>query len=217
MAKKKGMKIKIKDEIKDEESLLDAEDQPETEADEFADEVDSDDEKEPIPVDEALDDDSIPVDEKLELVKAAWDASERKAVEYLEGWQREKAEFSNYKKRVNRDREQFQKDSVGRVVRNYLPIIDDLERALKDRPQNGEGQTWAEGIELIYRKMVNILENDGVTPIEAAGEMFDPNLHEAVARVPSPAHESDQIIDVLQTGYMVGDRVLRPTRVAIAE
>ena len=90
-----------------------------------------------------------------------------------------------------------------------------MERALKDRPETGEGETWAEGIELIYRKMVTILENDGINPIMADGK-FDPNLHEAVARVPSPEHESDEIIDVLQAGYMIGERVLRPTRVAIA-
>ena len=89
-----------------------------------------------VPVGEALDDDSIPVEEKLELVKAAWEASEAKAAEYLDGWQREKAEFSNYKKRVNRDSEQYNKDAVGRVVKSYLPVVDDLERALKEKPDN---------------------------------------------------------------------------------
>ena len=65
--------------------------------------------------------------------------------------------------------------------------------------------------------MVSFLENDGVTPIEANGKIFDPNLHEAVAQVPSDEHESGQIIEVIQTGYMIGERVLRPTRVAIAQ
>ncbi len=212
MAKnKKGKKIEIEDEIKAEEAALEADIEPE-EGD-FAEEAAA-----PIPVDEALEDDSISVEEKLDLVKAAWDASEQKAAEYLEGWQREKAEFSNYKKRVNRDREQFQKDAVGRVVYKYLPILDDLERALKDSPKDGEGETWAEGIELVYRKLVTVLENDGVTPIAAEiGQIFDPNQHEAIARVPGTEHESDAIIDVMQVGYMIGERVLRPTRVAIAE
>jgi molecular chaperone GrpE len=168
-----------------------------------------------VPVGEALDDDSIPVEEKLELVKAAWEASEAKAAEYLDGWQREKAEFSNYKKRVNRDREQYNKDAVGRVVKSYLPVVDDLERALKEKPDNDQ-TTWMNGIELIYRKLVTTLENDGVTPMKVEGEMFDPNLHEAIVKIESEEHESDQIVDVIQTGYVIGERVLRPARVCIA-
>jgi len=168
-----------------------------------------------IPVDEALDDDLIPVDEKLELVKAAWEASEAKADEYLDGWQREKAEFSNYKKRVNRDREQYNKDAVGRVVKSYLPVVDDLERALKEKP-NKDQETWTNGIELIYRKLVIALENDGVIPMKVEGEMFDPNLHEAIVQIESEEHESGQIVDIIQTGYVIGERVLRPARVCIA-
>jgi molecular chaperone GrpE len=166
---------------------------------------------------EAIGDDSIPLEEKLDLIKAALNASESKANEYLDGWQRTQAEFANYKKRVHRDREFFNQEAVGKVVKNYLPILDDLERALKDRPQEGDSAAWANGFELIYRKMVTFLENDGVTPIEAVGEIFDPNLHEAIAQVPSDEHESQQIIEVVQTGYRIGERVLRPARVVIAD
>ena len=211
MAKKKKKQEEMVDEaILDGGTPSEAEEQLEIDAES------PEEEQESIDVGNALEDDNIPVEEKLELVKAAWDASELKAVEYLDGWQRTQAEFSNYRKRVNRDREQTNKDAVGRVVRRYLPILDDLERALKERPENEELSAWFNGFELIYRKMVTTLENDGVTPIEADG-MFDPNLHEAVAQVPSPEHESGEIIDVIQTGYMIGERVLRPTRVAIAQ
>jgi molecular chaperone GrpE len=172
-------------------------------------------EEEIVDVEEALNNNEIPLDEKLELIKAAWEASEAKASEYLDGWQRAKAEFINYKKRVNRDRDQYNKDAIGKVVRNYLPVLDDLERALKDKP-NDDQASWAVGIELVYRKLATILENDGVTRIEADGAMFDPNLHEAVAQLDSPDHESGQIVDVIQTGYMIGERVLRPARVCIA-
>lgn len=169
-----------------------------------------------LEVNETLEDDEIPMEEKLELVKAAWEASEAKAAEYLDGWQRAKAEFLNYKKRVNRDREQFNKDAVGRVVKNYLSIVDDLERALKEKPENSEYENWTDGIELIYRKLVTTLENDGVVSMNVDGEMFDPNLHEAVAQIESNDHESGQIVEVLQTGYLIGERVLRPARVCIA-
>ena len=164
----------------------------------------------------AIQDDSISMEEKLDLIKAALEVSEAKASEYLDGWQRTQAEFANYKKRVHRDRELINQDAVGKVVRNYLPILDDLERALKDRPQEDDNAAWANGIELISRKMVTLLENDGVVPIDAVGELFDPNLHEAIAQVPGGNYESGQIIEVVQTGYRIGERILRPARVVIA-
>jgi molecular chaperone GrpE len=212
MPKKKKKKVVVQDilenenqsEIEDQEDFIDE------------DEIDEDDSIEEIDVEDALDDDSIPVEEKLDLVKAAWETSEMKALDYLDGWQREKAEFSNYKKRVNRDREQYNKDAVGKVVKKYLPILDDLERALKDKPTSEDHVIWTNGIELIYRKFVTTLENDGVYPMDVDGEMFDPNLHEAVAQIESEDHESGQIIEVIQTGYTIGDRVLRPARVCIA-
>ena len=213
MPKKKKEK-KLDDEILENgasaEVTADGNDQPSDE-----DEVIQEEDK-IIEVEGALDDDSIPLDEKLDLVKAAWEASEAKAAEYLDGWQRAKAEFANYRKRINRDRDQYNKDAVGKVVKKYLPVLDDLERALKEKPTDDQDGAWANGIELICRKMVLALENDGVTPMEVDGMMFDPNLHEAVAQIESPDHKSGQIVDVIQTGYMIGERVLRPVRVCIA-
>jgi len=164
----------------------------------------------------SMNDDSIPVEEKLELILAALEASEAKALEYLDGWQRSMAEFTNYRKRQERDRDLNRFETVGRIAKRYLPIVDDLERALNDRPTQGEGAAWSEGIELIYRKLMNILDAEGVTIIEAQNQMFDPNLHEAVIQTESDEYESGQIIEVLQTGYKMGDRVLRPAVVRIA-
>lgn len=167
-------------------------------------------------IDASLADNSIPIEEKLELIQAALEVSEAKAAEYLDGWQRAKAEFTNYRKRQERERELARFETVGRVAKRYLPIVDDLERALNERPIEGEGASWSEGIELVYRKLINILEAEGVTLIEANNEMFDPNLHEAVVQSESDEHESGQVIEVLQTGYKMGDRVLRPAVVRIA-
>jgi len=164
----------------------------------------------------ALMDESIPLDERLTLTQAALEASEVKAAEYLDGWQRAQAEFTNYRKRQERERELMRFEAVGRVVKRYLPIVDDMQRALKDRPREGDGAAWAEGIELIYRKLMSILEVEGVTPIEAEGQMFDPNLHEAVVQSESDEHESGIVIEVLQTGYKMGERVLRPAMVRVA-
>jgi molecular chaperone GrpE len=164
----------------------------------------------------SMNDDTIPVEEKLELIRAALEASEAKASEYLDGWQRSMAEFTNYRKRQERERDLNRFETVGRIAKRYLPIVDDLERALNDRPTQGEGAAWSGGIELIYRKLMNILDAEGVTIIETQNQMFDPNLHEAVVQTESDEHESGQIIEVLQTGYKMGDRVLRPAIVRIA-
>jgi molecular chaperone GrpE len=214
MPKKKKVKI---NEIKKDEEIRDESSQPEAEPDLSQDSQEEILAGEVVPEAELpLDDDSIPVEEKLELLKAALEASEEKAAEYLDGWQRAKAEFTNFRKRQDRERELARFETVGRVAKRYLPIVDDMERALMERPTEAEGATWAEGIELIYRKLMNILEAEGITEIETEGEIFDPNLHEAVMQTESDEHESGAVIEVLQTGYKMGDRVLRPAIVRIA-
>lgn len=139
-----------------------------------------------------------------------------KANEYLDGWQRSRADFANYKKRVERDQAQVSQNATAKIIKHFLEVLDDLELALKNRPQDGEGAAWADGIELVYRKFSSILESEGVTPIEADGQYFDPNLHEAVTNEDNPDYESGQIIEVLKRGYFIGDRVLRPATVRVA-
>jgi molecular chaperone GrpE len=139
-----------------------------------------------------------------------------KSEEYLDGWQRERAEFANYRRRVERERETSQQNITGNIVRRYLEVVDDLERALKNRPNEGDGAAWAEGLELIYRKMLNLIEAEGVQPMEAEGQLFDPNLHEAISHEDDPDRESGEIIQVIKSGYTLGDRVLRPALVRVA-
>jgi molecular chaperone GrpE len=161
--------------------------------------------------------DAVNLEDKVDLLQKEIEDLNQKSAEYFEGWQRERADFLNYKKRIERDQIQSAQDSVGRIVKKYLPIIDDLERALKARPQHGEGHAWSEGIELIYKKLQGILESEGISEIKAEGEQFDPTRHEALTQEPSSAHESGQIIEVIQKGYLIGDRVLRPALVRIAQ
>ena len=139
------------------------------------------------------------------------------ADEYLEGWQRARAEFSNYKKRVEREQALVYQTAAGSVIKRFLGVLDDLERVLKNCPKTGDGAVWGEGIELVYRKLVSILESEGVKPMEIAGQMFDPNLHEAIILEDSDQHESGQIIEALQQGYLLGEKVLRPARVRVAK
>jgi molecular chaperone GrpE len=142
--------------------------------------------------------------------------AQAKAEEYLDGWQRARAEFANYKKRVERDQALAYQTAAGNIIKRYLDVLDDLGRALKKRPTDGDGAAWADGVELIYRKLLSILENEGVCPMGNQGETFDPVMHEAVISEESDQYESGQIIEVLQPGYMLGDRVLRPAMVRVA-
>lgn len=138
------------------------------------------------------------------------------AAEYLDGWQRARADFANYKKRVEREQAQVYQTAAGNIIKRFLEVADDLERALKNRPQDGDGAAWAGGVELVYRKVLTILESQGVKPMGAPGQLFDPNFHEAVSSEESDQFQSGQIIEVLQPGYMLGDRVLRPAMVRVA-
>ncbi len=159
---------------------------------------------------------SVPV-EKLNELQEDLEQTRQKADDNLEGWRRERAEFSNYRKRVERDQAQLAGNITGEVIKKYLVILDDLSRALKTRPTEGEGASWSQGIELIYRKLQNILDAEGVTRIPAeSGQEFNPEIHEAITHEESPDHEGGEIIEVVQQGYKIGDRVLRPALVRVA-
>ena len=154
--------------------------------------------------------------QEVEVLRQQLADQQAKAEEYLDGWQRARAEFANYKKRVEREQSQAYQMAAGSILKRYLEVLDDLERALKNRPKEGEGQAWASGIELIYTKLLTFLENEGVKQFQAEGQSFDPNFHEAVTSEDSDQHSSGQIIEVLQQGYLLGERVLRPAMVRVA-
>lgn len=152
----------------------------------------------------------------LSALQEELSATAAQAAENLDGWQRAQAEFANYKKRVARDQEQLFADTRGRVIKRYLEILDDLERALANRPEEGDGVEWAAGIELIYRKFLSFLESEGVTRVDSLGQTFDPSVHEAISQEESETYTSGTVMEVLQPGYMLGDRVLRSAVVKVA-
>lgn len=158
---------------------------------------------------------ALSMEEYDELQKTMSEALS-KSNEYFEGWQRERADFNNYKRRIERDAVMNQQSATINVVRKYLVILDDLDRALKNRPAGGDGAAWANGIELIYRKLMTLIENEGVQRFGEAGEYFDPNRHEAITQEPGSSFESGQIIEVVQSGYQLGDRIVRPAMVRVA-
>ncbi len=152
----------------------------------------------------------------LEALQKELEAARAQAAEYLDGWQRARADFANYKKRVEKEQAETYQNAAGRIIARYLDVLDDFDRAMKDQPTEGEAAKWAEGISLIYRKFQSILEAEGVTRIEAEGQAFDPQLHEAVTHEDSDDHASGHVIAVLRQGYKLGDRVIRPVLVRVA-
>jgi len=154
--------------------------------------------------------------EELEEIKNSLDDLEKKSEEYLDGWQRSRAEFANYKKRIAREQGEIHQAARGEVIKMYLDITDDLRRALEEKPADGDGGAWADGIEIIYQKLITRLDSEGVKAMDALGQEFDPNIHEALMKEESEEYESGQIIEVMQEGYWIGDKVLRPALVRVA-
>jgi molecular chaperone GrpE len=154
--------------------------------------------------------------ETITSLQAELAEAQAKVNEYLDGWQRSRAEFSNFRKRMERDQATASQVAAGNIIKRFLDVVDDLDRALKNRPQDVEGSNWAGGIDLIYHKLLTNLETEGVQVIQADGQFFDPTLHEAISHEDSPEIESGKVISVVQQGYILGDRVLRPARVRVA-
>jgi molecular chaperone GrpE len=137
--------------------------------------------------------------------------------EQQDGWLRTRADFDNYKKRVQRDAARSYQDALASIIKIYLTIADDLERALKNRPETAEVTGWVDGIELIYQKLLNQIKNQGVERMDVnPGDDFDPNIHEAITQEEHPDYQEGQIIDVVQTGYRISDRIIRPAMVRVA-
>jgi molecular chaperone GrpE len=125
------------------------------------------------------------------------------------------ADFDNYKKRAARERAEYVAFANERILKELLPILDDLERALSAAEQHEEAQL-EEGVRLVHRSLASLLERQGVKEIATEGK-FDPHVHEALLAQPSEEKEQGDVLDVIQKGYTLGDRVVRPARVIVAE
>jgi molecular chaperone GrpE len=175
-------------------------------------------ETEGSPVPEGTGAEAEPTEEVDELTALLQELEEQKAkaAEYLDGWQRARAEFANYKKRIEKEQEDMIKSANGAFIAKLLPVMDDFERAFQTLPLDLMGMTWLGGIALIQRKLQVLLEQEGVTIIESEGQMFDPTLHQAVTHEESEEHEEGQIMGEVQKGYKIDDKVLRPSLVRVA-
>jgi molecular chaperone GrpE len=156
----------------------------------------------------------LTVEQWLEKLAAA----EALAAERLEGQQRSLADFQNYKRRTTRDMQLTRQNAAATLLARFFPILDDLALALDSLPTTGDGAAWSEGVNMVHRKLMSVLEGEGVAPIEAKpGQEFDPHFHEAIAQEDHADYDSDLIIAVVRPGYRLDERVLRPTQVRVAK
>lgn len=156
-----------------------------------------------------------PVDELAALRQELAEVQARQA-EYLDGWQRARAELANARKRFQREQEQAYDNARAALLVRLLPILDDFQRAFGSLPEDLSGQAWIDGVRLIEQKFHQVLQQEGVTAMEAEGQQFDPFLHQAITHESSDTVPAGHIISVLQTGYYIGDQVLRPSMVRVS-
>jgi len=150
--------------------------------------------------------------EDVEVLKQALAEEIAKAEANLAGWQRAQADFTNYRRRSEQEREESVKFANSLLMLDLLPILDDLERALVSIPARLAKLCWVDGVKLIERKLRATLEAQGLSPIKALGEPFDPNLHEATRQ---DKGKEGIIIEEVQKGYRFHDRVIRPSKVVV--
>jgi molecular chaperone GrpE len=190
-----------------------------------ADEIENAEPNDELQPDEVIEAEAPKLDKSIDASEPSGEESleeqvnrlQAEAEEYLDGWQRARAEFANFKKRTQLENEHARERIAGEIITHFLGVKDDIERALAKPPEADDFQDWILGLELIHQKLQALLDAEGVELIEAEGERFDPNLHEAVSFEESDDHEEGLIIDITQRGYKLGERVLRPAMVRVAK
>jgi molecular chaperone GrpE len=152
---------------------------------------------------------------QLQEAEAALAQARERADDNLRNWQRTAADFSNFKRRTEEDRAVVTMTANAILIGRLLSVLDDFDRALASVPEDVH-EGWLDGIRLVERKLQALLEAEGVTPIPAIGQPFDPNLHEAVVHEDTTEHPDNTVIGEVQRGYLLHERVLRPSLVRVA-
>jgi molecular chaperone GrpE len=142
---------------------------------------------------------------------------QRQRDEYYDLLLRKSAEFDNFRKRTERDRQMASDSAAASMIEELLPLMDDLERALQANAGVEGGDAYRRGVELIHQQLAEILRKRGARPIEALGADFDPHYHQAVSYEPAEGRREGEIIEEFRRGYMLGDRLLRPSMVKVAK
>jgi molecular chaperone GrpE len=154
--------------------------------------------------------------ETVEYLRQRLAEKEAEAAAHLDRFLRERAELENTKKRLQREKTEAVRFGCESLLRDLLPIIDNLERAVEHAESGGNGQPLVEGVRLVLKGAHDLLERNGVRRIEAKGERFDPARHEALAQVPDADREPNQVVDQFLPGYQMHERLLRPAQVSVS-
>ena len=144
------------------------------------------------------------------------EAEQQKSEDYLDGLRRSQADFINYKRRSVQEQQDARVAAEAAVIERLLPVLDDLGRALDSAPAEFADQPWVEGIFLVRRRLFNTLEQMGVRQIGKVGEVFDPNIHDALMTQSGSGSPMGTVVQVTRSGYALGDRIIRPAQVIVA-
>jgi molecular chaperone GrpE len=150
----------------------------------------------------------------MQTLEANLTEEKDKTSQYLANWQRAEADFSNYKKRAEQEKTDITTYANSSLILNLLPVLDDMERAIVSLPPKFANASWTEGIKLIHRKFKSVLESQGLIEVESVGKPFDHNFHEAVAQIDG---EEGIILNEVQKGYILKNRILRPASVVVGK
>ncbi len=159
-----------------------------------------------------VEDDSCNTDEEVTVLKQRLEECEEKARSYMANWQRAQADLENYKRRAQLERREATDLSNSTLLSKLLSALDDLERTFSRPSSEMRKASWAEGARMSYMKLKGALESEGIKPIEALGQPFDPRYHQAIMRQPG---EEGIVIEEVQKGYTLNDRVIRPSMVVV--
>jgi len=153
----------------------------------------------------------------LEDLKKKLKECQKEKEEYLAGWQRSRADFINYKKEESERFKKFFEMEKTEMILKILPILDNCQRAKKELSQIGEHSNYSEGLAQIERQFQDLLKEEGIEEIKAEGEKFDPNFHQAIEEIESKEKESGEILEVVQKGYKLKGKVIRPAKVRVSK
>lgn len=154
--------------------------------------------------------------EEIDLLKGKLDEKSKQCEEYFNMLQRTAAEFDNYKKRTAKEKESIYSDAASDVVAAFLPVVDNIERAVQASANEADSKSLREGIDLVYRQFKDVMKKLGVEEIKSVGENFDPNLHNAVMHVEDEEYGDNVIVEEFQKGYTIKDKVIRHSMVKVA-
>ena len=155
--------------------------------------------------------------DELERLREELERAESDAAEYYDRYLRLAADFENYKKRIAREVAHRVQEANGGLMSKLVPVLDNFERALNHSEEETDFESFRKGVEMIFEQMKAVLEKEGLVPIDAVGQPFDPNLHEAMMQMESEEYETGTVMEEVEKGYKLNDRVLRHSKVTVSK